>query len=118
MLIGSAIYAGRWMKVARQFVNTHQETLRQRPVWLFSSGPVGEAPDDPLQPEERAELLRRSGARRHQLFNGRLDTKDLGTGERLMVRAVKAPTGDFRDWRSIGAWAAVVAKELLQETTT
>jgi menaquinone-dependent protoporphyrinogen oxidase len=40
-VIGSAIYAGRWRPEARDLVEQHAELLRTRPVWLFSSGPVG-----------------------------------------------------------------------------
>ncbi|NIP24376.1 MAG: hypothetical protein GWO38_11280 [Phycisphaerae bacterium] len=44
-------------------------------------------------------------ARGHKVFVGKLDTKDLGLGERLIIRLVKAPTGDFRNWEDVSDWA-------------
>lgn len=44
VVLGSAIYAGRWMKPARELVEERAEELSGRPLWLFSSGPVGGAP--------------------------------------------------------------------------
>jgi hypothetical protein len=31
----------------------------------------------------------------------------------MMVKAVRAPEGDFRDWQAIEAWAASIARDLL-----
>ena len=49
VVLGSAVYAGRWFAPAREFVDRHADTLRQPQVWLFSSGPVG-APPKPDEP--------------------------------------------------------------------
>lgn len=40
-VIGSAVYMFHWMKEAKQFVSHNRKLLSDRPVWLFSSGPVG-----------------------------------------------------------------------------
>ena len=77
VLVGSAIYLGRWLKSARHFVAAHAGTLRRRPVWLFASGPVGE----PLAPQlerRRSWATLACGAREHRLFAGRLRSADLG----------------------------------------
>ena len=42
MVLGSAVYAGRWLEPAREYAATHAGGLRTRPTWLFSSGPIGE----------------------------------------------------------------------------
>lgn len=42
VVIGSAIYAGSWMKEATEFVDRHERALFTMPVWLFSSRPLGE----------------------------------------------------------------------------
>ncbi|MFI5248132.1 MAG: flavodoxin domain-containing protein, partial [Nitrospirales bacterium] len=40
-VIGSAAYYFHWMKPATEFVRRNSVTLTSRPVWLFSSGPLG-----------------------------------------------------------------------------
>ena len=42
VVLGSAVYAGHWRKPARELVNRCGTALAERPVWLFSSGPVGD----------------------------------------------------------------------------
>src|SRR5688572_14150464 len=61
-VIGSALYAGGWLKPAAQFLRANQALLATRPVWLFSSGPTGEGdPNEILDgwmfPEDLAPLL-------------------------------------------------------------
>jgi len=61
-------------------------------------------------PENVEELLALTGAREHEVFVGKLDKGELGLGERLVTRAVKAPEGDFRDWGAIRRWARIIAR--------
>ena len=113
VVLGSAVYAGRWLESARTYAATSAGGLRQRPVWLFSSGPIGEPPFPPDEPHDVAALLQLTGARGHRVFPGRLDKARLGFGERAMVTAMRAPLGDFRDWDEIRAWADGLAAELI-----
>jgi menaquinone-dependent protoporphyrinogen oxidase len=46
------------------------------------------------------------------MFFGDLDAGKLSFGERMMVKAVKAPEGDFRNWDAIRDWADGIALEL------
>ena len=46
------------------------------------------------------------------MFSVALDTTALGFGERMLVKAVKAPDGDFRDWDEIAAWADEIAESV------
>jgi menaquinone-dependent protoporphyrinogen oxidase len=113
VVLGSAIYVGSWMKEALEFVDRQQATLRSVPVWLFSVGPLGtEVQDEEEQPKQLGELREKLRPRDHRLFFGVLDRDKLAFGERMMVKAVKAPEGDFRDWDEIGAWADGIATEL------
>ena len=106
-IIGSAVYVGHWLDAARQLAKN--PSLRSMPVWLFSSGPVG----DPLKPAEDpsdvATLMDATGAHGHRVFGGRLDRSDLGFAERAVVRALRVPEGDFRDWDAVTGWAADIA---------
>jgi menaquinone-dependent protoporphyrinogen oxidase len=113
-VIGSAIYMGRWMPEAVTFVRGQEAALRPIPVWLFSSGPLGEdRPQSPGDPSHLDELMVTARARGHGIFSGRLDKDRLGLGERLIAKTVHAPTGDFRDWDAIREWAHEIGDELL-----
>ncbi len=113
-IVGSAVYMGRWMSEAIEFVRRHEAALRQIPVWLFSSGPLGEdQPQPPGDPQHLDELMVTARARGHRIFSGRLNKDHLGLGERLIVKAVHAPSGDFRDWDAIREWALEIGTELL-----
>ncbi len=112
VVLGSAVYAGRWLEPARQYATDHVASLRQRPVWLFSSGPIGEPPFPPDEPHDADPVTQLIGARGHRVFPRRLGKHLLGFGERAMVTAMRAPTGDFRDWDAVRAWAEEIAQAL------
>jgi menaquinone-dependent protoporphyrinogen oxidase len=113
VVLGSAVYMGNWEAAANRFVQRHQARLATMPVWLFSSGPVGND-NHPEQddPPSVAEIAHLTHARDHQMFAGKLDRHALNLGERLVVNVVKAPDGDFRDWSAIRAWADGIATAL------
>jgi menaquinone-dependent protoporphyrinogen oxidase len=113
VVLGSAVYMGAWLAEARHFADSHRAQLGARPLWLFSSGPVG--PDDRASqgdPRGVAELARAIHARDHHVFAGKLDPRRLGFGERLIGKVVHAPEGDFRDWDAIRRWADTIADAL------
>jgi menaquinone-dependent protoporphyrinogen oxidase len=112
VVLGSAVYAGHWLDPALAFVERFEPDLRNRPVWIFSSGPVGEPPKPDDEPVDVADVLNRTGARDHQLFAGKLDRHNLGFAERAVVVALRAPQGDFRDWQAIEHWASTIATQL------
>jgi menaquinone-dependent protoporphyrinogen oxidase len=113
VVLGSAVYAGRWMKDARHAASGLAERLGERPLWLFSSGPTGEdaGQTDGFDP---AELLNQTGARSHTLLAGAIDERQLGFVERKLIHAIHAPTGDFRDWDAVDAFAAEIAGQLAE----
>ncbi|MFA9432512.1 flavodoxin domain-containing protein [Egicoccus sp. AB-alg2] len=113
VVLGSAVYAGHWLDPARQLVERSTAVLSERPVWLFSSGPVGDPPKPVEDAAEPRELLRTLPARGHRTFAGRLDRGSLGFAERAIVRALHAPVGDFRDWAAIAAWADEIHEQLV-----
>jgi menaquinone-dependent protoporphyrinogen oxidase len=112
-IIGSAVYMGRWLPDARALVKEHGASFLGKPVWLFSSGPLGEPNAQPkADPAHLEELMQATAAREHRMFVGKLEKHGLGPGERIAVKMVKAPEGDFRDWESIRGWAREIALEL------
>ena len=112
VVLASAVYAGRWLEPARHYAADHAAALRTRPVWLLSSGPIGEPPFPADEPHDAEPIRSLVGARAHRVFPGRLDKHLLGIGERAIVTAMRAPVGDFRDWAALSAWADDIAGEL------
>jgi len=125
-VIGSAAYYFRWMKQATDFVRRHRAALAERPVWLFSSGPLGTKTTDDqgrdllttTVPKEIAEFREAIHPRGHRVFFGVLDRDKLGLAHRLMLKLpvnrdnAIFPLGDFRNWKDIDAWAGKIAEEL------
>lgn len=112
-VIGSAVYYGSWLQEAVDWVHQHQAVLAERPVWLFSSGPLGvDVKDAEQQPGQMAELQEALRPRDQRIFFGALDHQKLSLAERLMVKAVRATEGDFRDWAALDAWATSIARDL------
>ena len=112
VVIGSAVYMGRWQEPVREFVDRHADALATRQVWLFSSGPLGDPPIPPDDPVDVAGILDRTGARSHRVFPGKLERSRLSFGEKAMAAAVRAPEGDFRPWDEIRAWAEEISRDL------
>jgi menaquinone-dependent protoporphyrinogen oxidase len=112
IILGSAVYAGHWLKPAREFVDRNEAGLASRTVWLFSSGPVGDPPKPDEEPVEAAPLVKVMKALDHRVFAGKLDKKNLNFGEKAIVMALRAPEGDFRNWDDIQVWASAIADQL------
>ncbi len=117
VVLGSAVYVGKWREEAAEFLEDREKELAERPVWLFSSGPTGEGNPVELMrgwrfPEAQQPIADRIQPRDIAFFHGELDTDKLGLGEKLIVKGVKAPIGDFRDWEAITAWAEKIAAAL------
>ena len=113
VVLGSAVYMGQWMKPARELVERSAAALAARPVWLFSSGPVGEPPKPADNPVDVTAILQATKARDHQIFAGKLAKKHLSFPDRAMASAIRAAEGDFRNWDEIRDWATGIADTLL-----
>lgn len=124
VVLGSAVYLGHWRKEALTYARRQWENLGTRPVWLFSSGPLGtqlvdeEGRDlrDAADPEELPELLDVLHPQGHHVFFGELDPKRLTVAERALRRLPAGrkllPEGDFRDWDDVDRWAERIAARL------
>ncbi len=117
VVLGSAVYIAMWRKEMVKFLQENEVALSERPLWVFSSGPLGEG--DPLEllhgwrfPEAQRPLVERITPREIAVFHGAIDLKKMTLFEKWVLKRVKAGTGDFRDWEAITRWAADVADEL------
>lgn len=112
VVMGSAVYVGRLALGLRDLVDRQAGQLRQRPAWLFWSGPVGDPPLPVTVPDDVTEIARTTGARDVAVFAGRLDREGLNISERALVALTRADTGDFRDLDAVRAWAQGIAGAL------
>jgi len=117
VVIGSSVHAGHWLKPAAQFVKRNAAVLGGRPVWLFSSGPVGDGADKPQpDPKEVAQFEQLIRPRGHEVFGGAFDRAAANARGGRLDRAINRfiPEGDYRDWVEIERWAMSIATALHQ----
>jgi menaquinone-dependent protoporphyrinogen oxidase len=118
-VIGSAVYMGHWLEPASDLVRRLSPAFSERPVWLFSSGPVGDPTRKLVQrmgvdPVELAALLAETKAREHRMFAGKLvqGKEHLSRAQRISLTIFRSFEGDFRDWTEIDRWASQIAEAL------
>jgi menaquinone-dependent protoporphyrinogen oxidase len=111
VVIGSAIYMGKWMSEAIDFVNKNQDILRQMPVVYFLVCMTLSQPTE----EKRAQVLSYMDPILKAVpkikpvgigtFAGALDYSNLSWLNKKILKSKGTPEGDFRDWNAIRSWA-------------
>ncbi|MGW4161017.1 flavodoxin domain-containing protein [Streptomyces sp. NPDC004788] len=112
VVLGGALYAGRWNGKAARCARRNAAQLRDRPVWLFSSGPVDSSAEQHDIPPVRgvARRMKKLGAREHITFGGSVTARTPGRIAQSMVSHGKG--GDFRNPERIQEWAHHIGGEL------
>ena len=137
-VVGSGVYMGAWLKDGLEYLEHNRATLADKPVWLFSSGPLPSAvarSTDPIENSLGSLDGRGSGGRKkvealaeaihvrdHRVFDGSYDPD--ATPANLIERFVRAvpaikkvlPAGDFRPWPQIDMWARRIATDMTAAT--
>jgi menaquinone-dependent protoporphyrinogen oxidase len=113
VVLGGAIYMGRWHPDARAFLKRHREELAALPLAVFGIGPLTMEESDVAG--SRTQLDRALAKTPDlqpvsvEIFGGVIDP------EKLSFPFSHMPASDARDWDAIRAWADVVARSLEQE---
>lgn len=113
VVVGCGVRMGEWHEPARAWVAAHAEALRNRPLAFYTVGLI--LVTDPNKTDEvRAytdPIIAETGVTPVDvgLFAGRNTGEGFSFLERAIVRAMKVPKGDFRDWAEIDAWTLKVA---------
>jgi len=118
VVVGSAVYMVQWEEAALALLRRERAALARRPVWLFSSGPVGDGkttrrPETVPHPEIVAGLADEIGVRGSAMFGGRVDTDEAGFDMEVMAAA--GLQGDWRDLSRVRAWSHAVAVAIRAE---
>lgn len=111
VIVGSAIYLSRWMTLAREFLDAHERGLLERPVWLFSSGPLADHGEETQS--DGQEIIDQVEAIEHRVFRGSIARRNLSMAERLLIMSLGVNDGDYRDWAEIRTWADDIARDLI-----
>jgi menaquinone-dependent protoporphyrinogen oxidase len=116
VVLGGAVYAGRWHRDARDFAHRFALPLQAMPVWVFSSGPLdGSAEEQEIPPvPQAAAIVAEMHARGHVTFGGRLDEFAEGIVARMMLHSGRK--GDWRDDDHIRRWSREIAAQLSSST--
>ena len=122
VLLGSAVYIGKWRKEAVKFLQANEKMLAERQVWLFSSGPTGEGDAVELTegwrfPKAQQPLANRIRPRDIAVFHGVINMNKLNQIEKWMLKKFESPVGDFRDWEAITSWATSIA-DIIKEAVS
>ncbi len=120
VVVGSGVRAGSWHKAAKEWVAANAGTLKAGateaiPVAFFTACLTMADPEKADQVRVYTDaLIAETGVEPVDvgLFAGWNEPKEFPFVERTILKLMKAPTGDFRDWNAIDAWATEVAGKL------
>lgn len=116
-VVGSALYTGHWLEEAVDLCDRLEPELNGRPVWLFSSGPVGPADSNLAKkmwtdPVDLEQVREKTGAVEHRMLAGKLVRSELNRAQRAGLFFFKRLDGDYRDWQLVANFAEEVAASL------
>ncbi|MFD7553772.1 MULTISPECIES: flavodoxin domain-containing protein [unclassified Streptomyces] len=112
VVLGGSLYAGHWSTKAKHCAERNADSLRHRPVWMFSSGPLDRSAEDRDVPPVAAvaRQMQLLGAREHMTFGGSITARTPGFLAKTLTRQGKG--GDFRNPERIKKWAHHISAEL------
>lgn len=116
VLVGSGVRAGNWHAPVKEWVKSNAAALADKKV-AFYTVCLGLATDPSKDAEVRAytdPLVAATGVTPVEIgvFAGWNEPRRFSFLERTILKLMKAPEGDFRDWAAIEAWAGEVAPRL------
>jgi menaquinone-dependent protoporphyrinogen oxidase len=108
VLLGSAVRMGRWLPEAVDFLERNAGPLASKPVSFFSVCMT--MFEDTQASRARAQKITTAAHAIREpaaeaFFGGRMDYGRLSFAEQMILRAMKVPEGDYRDWEAIRAWS-------------
>lgn len=121
VVVGAPLYIGSLLDDAKRFLTQHQAALAQRPLAVFSLGPLDLAEAEAKGAREQLdkELAKFPALKPVDvaLFAGKFDPKALRFPDSLLTVLPASPlhqrpASDKRDWAAIRAWAGQLPAKL------
>jgi menaquinone-dependent protoporphyrinogen oxidase len=110
VVLGGALYTGRWHRGARSFVGRHREALAEMPFAVFALGPPSmEKADDSRAQLQRALDHAHVTPDAVAIFGGVIDPA------KLRFPFNRMPARDERDWPAIERWAVTLLQLVERE---
>jgi menaquinone-dependent protoporphyrinogen oxidase len=115
VVLGSAIRAGNLLPEVKAFMEKHQEQLSQKFFGIFivcltmkdeteENYKTVSAYLEPVRAQVKPD--------KEGLFAGTMNSSKLGFLERMLMKAMKAPEGDYRSWEAIDTWTEELGQEI------
>jgi menaquinone-dependent protoporphyrinogen oxidase len=115
VVIGAPVYTGKVTGDVAAFVSTNKDELSRVPVAGFVTGIAPVFPKTGDVKGFTDQLVTALSPVRPvavTMFAGTLDAGKMNLVERSLTTLMKVPTGDFRDWDAIAAWAKTLAGKM------
>jgi len=115
VVLGSAVYDGRWLPEAAELAERNRGSLANRPVWMFSVGALSDHQLGSIvqrAPKGLPRLRDRIRPRGVRAFAGVNDLTQPPWRGRTLARLLGCRAGDNRDWAAIDAWGDEIATSL------
>lgn len=112
VVLGSAIRMSQLLPEVVKFVEANQAVLQQKSfnVFFLCMTLEKDTPENRQTVSAYLEPVRALVKPASEgMFAGVMDPKKLSLVERLLMKAMKTPVGDYRNWDQINAWAQSVA---------
>jgi menaquinone-dependent protoporphyrinogen oxidase len=115
VVLGSAIRAGNLLPEVKAFCEKHQAQLSQKYFGTFivcltmkdETEETYKTVSAYLEPV-RAQIK----PDKEGLFAGAMNSSKLGFLERMLMKAMKSPEGDYRNWEAIDTWTEELGQEI------
>lgn len=116
VVVGSGVRMGQWHESARTWVTTNAGALKALPVAFYTCNlTLAQEPEKTAEVRAYTDaLIEATGIKPIDigLFAGWNEPKKFSLVERVIMKAMKAPQGDFRDFAAIDSWTGNVAPML------